>query len=158
MEIVESLEPFKGHTYNEEALLEHLRNRKYSDFECSQLDSGELRILMKLYKEDRTLFVRLDEDKKVLNFIFISSKVNHYMASTPVTIGCLVGLAIAIGLFIWFLVWIFTPDDSYDYDEPVESDPGRGANFDHNQDGQLNSDEIEDWYEYKTTNDDDGDF
>ena len=38
------------------------------------------------------------------------------MMSTTGTIDCLIGIVVAIGLFIWLIVFIFTDNDSYDYD------------------------------------------
>lgn len=162
MDIIDALKPFQGLSYDEHSLINFLEERKYSDFKISHLENGDIRIYMNLYEEERTLFVGLDEDKKIKTFTFLNGKIEQLMSNGS-TIGCLVGVVIVIGLVIWFGSMVISAimEDDYDFDDDDDYDtfdPGRGANFDHNQDGELDNEEFGDWYEYKTTHDDDGDF
>ncbi|MBX9972550.1 hypothetical protein [Cytobacillus firmus] len=105
-------ERFLNQQYNESELISFLQENKYTDIEVAELSPPERekniksmkRFYLKLYDQNRTLFIGLDDAGKIFVYQWVETRMPTYpSASNATVIGCLFGALVVIGLVVWAL-------------------------------------------------------
>lgn len=141
-------ERFFNKQYNESELISFLQENKYTDIEVAELSPPESvkniksmkRFYIKLYDQDRTLFIGLDDAGNILVYQWVETRMPTYpSASNATLIGCLFGILVVIGVVVWALFAVISDFGDSDLEDDCNDS---FIKEDYNGDGEKDAEDF----------------